>query len=415
MRSKPVSHIVIVGAGFGGVYTYARLHRLLHAKREVRITLVNRTNYFLFTPLLHEVATGGISPENIVQPLRDILNCSCGVFLCADVQNIQFKKKEIHTSRGILSYDMLVLAPGAETNFFGVQGAEKYAFQLKSLPDAIRLKNQIIASVEAASGITDEALLASLLSFVIVGGGATGVELAGEISDFCYGTLSRYYPYARIRDRVRVTLVQSAPELVPQFPVALRELSAQAMKKKHVDVRLNTTVTAIEEHAVILSTGERIETDTPIWVAGVKPVETPCDDASVRDARGCYSTNATLQLTGYKEVFVLGDCVGIHGVPMPQLAQVATQQAAFVAENINRAMRGEPLKTFSYRSSGVLISLGEHYAAGQIGNLIFSGMFCWWLWRTVYLSKLHGFRRKLKVALDWTFDLFLPRDISKID
>lgn len=409
------TRIVIVGAGFGGVYTYIHLHRLLHGRTGVHLTLISRTNYFLFTPLLHEVATGGISPENIIQPIREVMGCCVDSFVCAEVRRISFKKREVETALGTTPYDLLVLAPGAETNFFGAKGAREHAFTLKDLEDAIRLKNHIVSSIESAAAEENLSERKRLLTFAVIGGGATGVELACELSDFVYGSIARYYPRALIRDHVTITLVQSGATLVPQFPPALQELSRVACEKKGISLRLNCAVESVEKGAIVLCDGSRIPTKSPIWVAGVKPASISYDDKAVCDTRGRLCVADTLQMKNYENVFVLGDSAAIEGVSIPLLAQVATQQAPIVAANIVAILEKKPLRHFSYRHLGTLISLGDFTAAGQIGNLVFSGMFCWWLWRTIYVSKMPTFRKKAKVIIDWTFDLFLPRDISRIE
>ncbi len=407
--------IVIVGAGFSGVYAYRTLHRLLHGRKGVHLTLISSSNYFLFTPLLHEVATGGIAPENIIQPLRDVIGCCVDEFIRADAEKVSFKKKQVATAAGPIAYDTLVLAVGAETNFMNVIGAEAECFQLKSLSDAVRLKNHVIDMVETAARETNTKKRKALLTFAIVGGGATGIELACELSDFVHKTLSRYFPGKEISRNAKIILLQAAAELVPNFPSPLRAISHAVCEEKKIDVRLNAKVARVEKGAVILANGDRIETATPVWVAGVKARHIPCDDEKTKHENGAFRVTPELRLERYPNVFVLGDCAIVESAPVPCSAQVAVQEAKTAAENIVRSLNGEALRPFRYINSGVLLSLGDYHAAGMIGNLVFSGPFCWWLWRTVYLFKMPTFQKKMKVALVWTFDLFLPRDVSKIE
>lgn len=406
--------VVIVGAGFAGVYCYRNLHRLLHGRKNIHLTLVSETNYFLFTPLLHEVATGGIAPENIIEPLRDVVGCCLDEFNSARAQSVSFKKKSVETAAGSVPYDTLVLALGAETNFMGTPGAADHCFQLKNLADALALKRHIIASAERFSAVRDAKKKQRMLTFAIVGGGATGVELACELSDFVRTTLTRYYGET-IADASRIILLQAAGELVPAFPKELRTISAAVCKKKKIAVRLNTIVSRVASGAIECESGERVETDCAVWVAGVKARTIACDDEQVKNEKRAFAITPTLQLERYAEVFAVGDCARVTADPAPLAAQAAVQQAVVLAQNIINRIDGLPLSEFHYRSFGTLLSLGDYHAAGKIGNLVFSGAFCWWLWRTVYLFKMPTFKKKVKVAVDWTFDLFLPRDVSTIE
>lgn len=414
-----LKHIVIAGGGFGGVYTYKYIHRFSHGRKDIQVTLVSKTNYFLFTPLLHEVATGGLVRENIVEPIRDILRCCSDSFCLADVTGLSTQSKTLLTTAGPLSYDVCVLALGAETNFFGTKGASEHCFQLKNLSDAVSLKNHLIRSFEKASRCSDTEERKRLLRIVVIGGGPTGVELACEISDFLYATLARYYLKDHIEKDIHVVLVQRGNELVPQFHPGLRRKCLELLRRKRVDVRLLSPVVDVSEEGVALASGEVLETRCPVWVAGVTPIQITLDAKNVADPCGRLLVDDSLRLQGYSDVFVLGDAAtcGTDGKrqPYPQLAQVAVLQAPVVAANILRSIEGKPLKPFSCRLTGTLISLGEWCAAGEIFGIVFSGRFAWWLWRTVYLSKLLSFRKKAEVAIDWTFDLFLPRDISELD
>ena len=412
-------NIVIAGGGFGGVYTYKHIHRFSHGRKDIHVTLVSGTNYFLFTPLLHEVATGGIARENIVEPLRDVLRCCSDTFLHARATGLSTQTKTLLTTAGTLPFDACVLALVGETNFFGTPGASERCFQLKSMPDAVRLKNYLIRSFERAAQSGDREERKRLLRIVVIGGGPTGVELASEISDFLYATLARYYLKDHLERDIHIVLVQRSGELVPQFHPRLRARCLESLRKKRVDVRLLSSVTCVDETGVKLSSGEYLETNIPIWVAGVRPAEISLDVKNVQDPCGRLLVDDELRLQGQSSIYVLGDVAscGMDGnkTPYPQLAQVALAQAPIVAANILAYLEGKPPKKFRCRLSGTLISLGEWNAAGEIGGVVFSGRFAWWLWRTVYLTKLLSFHKKVRVAVDWTFDLFLPRDISELE
>ncbi len=408
--------IVIVGAGFGGVYAFRRLHRYFHRNPLIELVLVNPQNYFLFTPLLHEVATGGVEPGHIVEPLREVLGCCLSDFWQTTVTKVQLANKTLETSLGQLPYDYLVLASGAETNFYGTPGAAEYALTLKTLGDAIRLRNHCIDTFERASKIADQATLQRELSFVVVGGGPTGVELIAELAEFVGDAFARVYPRTLLQN-VSLTLVHAGDELIPQFPSRLRQKSQAVLERKGIKVRLGATVQAVDREGVVLKDGNRIEASTVIWVAGVRPTHPIFDTELQHDDWNRLIVNNLLQLERYPEVSVLGDTAAVHdshGHALPALAQVAVQQATTVGDNIAATIKGKSPQPFRYHHRGDLLSLGQWMAVGEIGGFPFAGHLAWWIWRTVYLSKVLSFRKKLEVALDWTLDLFSPRDISKL-
>jgi NADH dehydrogenase len=408
--------IVIAGAGFGGVYTFKKLHSFFHGNPNIKLILINSRNYFLFTPLLHEVATGGVSRENIVEPLRRVLGCCLSEFHLAEVKTIELEKKRVLTTRGECAYDYLVLALGATTNFFGTPGAEQHAFTLKTLEDAVRLKNHFIKKFEQASAAPDKETCETALSFVVVGGGPTGVELAAEMAELFYDTFERSYNHQSFCQNARITLVQSDSELLPNFSKNMREKSLEVLRRKKVAVRLGCAVKSIDASGVALVNGEFLPAETVVWTAGVRPSPLAFDRDVERTASGRIIVNEYLQMKNAPEVFILGDMAGFlaNGRELPPLAQVAHKESATVAANIRNIMLGVPLIPFSYKHTGDLISLGQWVAVGQIRNVFFWGRLAWWLWRTVYLSKLISWPKKIKVAADWFINLFLPRDISEL-
>ncbi|MBI5139676.1 NAD(P)/FAD-dependent oxidoreductase [Candidatus Nomurabacteria bacterium] len=409
--------IVIVGGGFGGVYTLKNLHKTFCGNRKVKIYLVSEKNYFLFTPLLHEVATGAINPENIVEPIRKVLGCCLAKFYLGKVKKIHLADKAIEVGEDKIPYDYLVLAPGAETNFYNIPGAEKYSFPLKSLEHAVKIKNHSILQIEKATHIKDRTERKKKLAFVVVGGGATGVEFATELEEFIKETFVHYYPREVIED-VSITLVQKNKDLLPQFDPKLRQKSLEVIKKKGVSVLLDTKVEEVKESEIILNNGSKIDTETVIWVAGIKPVGIEFDKTVEKSADGKIMVNEFLQMEESPEIFVVGDNAKIiykdKNVSPPALAQVVIKQASVVASNIKLSIENKTLSPFIYKSSGSLVSLGQWMAIGEVAHFIFSGKTTWWLWRTVYLFKLLSWKKKVKVAIDWTINIFLPRDISQI-
>lgn len=410
------TRIIIVGAGFGGIYALKRFHELFHANKSVEVTLVNEKNYFLFTPLLHEIATGGINPQNVIEPIRKVLGCCLHTLCLGKATKVDLSKNILETTAGNLSYDYLLLAPGAETNFYDTPGAREYSLSLKSLDNAIRIKNHCIALIEQSSHISDRVRRKNTLRFVVVGGGPTGVELVAELQEFLKSTFSRYYPKDVIDD-ISIILVQKASELLPQFSKPLRTKSIEILKKKGIDVRLETSVTRVSKDEIELHNGEIIGTKTVLWVAGIQPINIPFTEAIEQDKNGKLKVNQYLQLEKHLEVYVIGDIALVkseNGSPLPSLAQVAVQEARVVVDNIKRQINKQILKPFVYKSSGTLVSIGQWMAIGEISHFVLWGHLTWWIWCTIYLSKLISWPKKVKVAIDWTINVFSARDISKL-
>lgn len=388
--------IVIVGGGFGGAYTARYLKRFAKTGR-AEITLINRNNYFLFTPLLHEVATGGLSEHSVIEPIREIFHDSSVHFVQAEVKTIDTKKKVVLTSAGKITYDYLVLSTGSETNYYATVGAEKYSYTLKNLSDAVTLRKQIINNYEKGK-----------TKFAVIGGGATGVELAAELIEFLNETLLPYQETEELRKNTSVTLVCASPELIPQFPSELRKIAHETLIKKGVKIKANSRVTEVNNSGIKLADGSDIESETVIWVAGVKPaigiLPNP-DDETVPER---IKIDDYLRVVGEDNIFALGDNSG----NFPMLAQVAVQEARTVARNLIATIKGSPLHPFHYNEKGLLISLGQWSAAGRLFGQIYHGRTMWWLWRTIYLFNFISWRKRFRIAAEWTINLFSRRDIS---
>lgn len=412
--------ILIIGNGFGGIYTLRNLHRLFHHDKTIELSLIGEKNYFLFTPLLHEVATGGINPSNIIEPIRKVLGCCMDKFYLGKTEMINFTDRTVKVGGTSIPYDFLVLAPGGKTNFYNIPGAEKFSFSLKSIEDAIKIKNHIIVQMERASRVEDKTERRKMLKFVVVGGGPTGVELAAELEEFVKESLSQYYKRG-LASEASIVLIQKGGELVPQFGEKTRRKSLQTLTRKGVEIILESEVMEVSDSFIILKGNNKTYTETVIWTAGIKPSELESSEEILKSPDGRMVVNEYLQLVDHKEVFAIGDAAFFAqkdknniDFPLPALAQVAEKQSLAVAKNIKLLMKNELLKKFHYRSLGNLLSLGQWMAVGEINKFTFSGKIVWWIWRTVYLSKLISFRKKVRVAVDWTMNLFSPRDISQI-
>jgi NADH dehydrogenase len=332
------------------------------------------------------------------------------------VQYVSLKEKYVETSQGRIEYDYLVVGLGSTTNFFAVPGAEENCLTLKNLEDAKVIKNRCIELCEQAIHIKDPEVRKKTLRLVIIGGGATGVELAAELIEFFHHTLEKYFCDKNIRRDTEIVLVHRDTELLSMFPVSLRKKSAKILQKKGIKVLLNTEVVRVDHDGVHTKDGKCLATSTPIWTAGVMPTPIHFDE-EIKNERGLIPVEQTLNTKDFAEVFVVGDIAGYFDPhtkkSLPSLAQVAVKQASVVAHNIAVSIKNQPLKNFHYKHKGTMVSLGQWMAAGEISRFSFSGHLAWWLWRTIYLSKLISWQKKLKVAGNWTLNLFSPRDISK--
>lgn len=419
-RHMKKQYVVIIGCGFGSMEVAQRLAPQVRAGR-MDVTVVNRTNYFLFTPLLHEVATGGLSPTSVTEPLREIFVRS-GIRVCqGEVSSIDAGAQTIRVGESVIPYDIAVLASGAETNFYNVPGAEEHGIPLKSLTDAIRIRERVIDAFEQASLTRDVVARKKLLSFVVVGAGATGVELVAELAEFANGIAEKYFSddvNGIVASDVRVTLVSSRSELLAQFPVATRQAAESRLRKDGIALRLGVQVLGVDAEGVDLADGWRIDASVVVWTAGVKPSIPVFTSASPTMVNGRIAVDAALQAQGIKNMFVLGDSAAFMNSTdaslLPMLAQVAVAQGKVVARNVTAIMKQKPLVSFAYHSKGSLVSLGQWFAAGTVGSLQISGRFAWWVWRTVYLFKFASNKKRIRIVFEWTINLFYPRDVTKL-
>jgi NADH dehydrogenase len=407
--------ILILGSGFGGLYAALNLEKGIAKHDDIEVMLVNRENFFLFTPMLHEVAASDLDITHIVSPVRKLLK-RVKVFN-GDVESIDLRNKLVYVSHGkehhhhALEYDHLVLSLGAITNFYGNKGLEENALTMKSLGDAIFLRNHIISNLEEADFECCPKVREPLINFVVAGGGFAGVETIAGINDFLRESL-RFYPHLT-EEMLRVVLVHAGDRILPELSEKLGEYAARKLSERGVEIFLNTKVAEVNGNDVVLSNGEQIATNTLVWTAGTAPNPLlgtlPCE----KD-RGKICANEFLQVPGFEGVWAVGDCAAIKdpktGRPYPPTAQHALRQGKGLANNITASIRGGKLKPFAFETIGQLAALGRRTGVAQIFGINFSGFIAWWLWRTIYLMKLPRFEKKLRVALDWTLDLVFAKD-----
>jgi NADH dehydrogenase len=413
-------NILILGGGFAGVAVARRLEKLLGKRRDITITLVNRENYSLFTPMLSEVAGGGIEPSHVVNPVRAFLRRTS--FREGTVQSIDLVQKHVEINHPeaheptTLSYDRLVLALGAVTNFHSVPGAEENAFSLKSISDGQAIRDHILSLLEEASQIADPAGRECLLRFVIAGGGFSGAELCGALDDFISRAL-RYYPGIRPGE-IHFVLVEHGARLLPEVGPELAEYARQNLARRGIDVRLSCGVSQATDHSVTLSSGDELACHTLIWTAGTAPAPVIRGLACTLDGRGAVVVDSKLEVPNFPGVFALGDCASIsdprNGKHYPPTAQHALREAETAARNVAASLGMGRARPFVYDAFGSLAVLGRRTAVAELKGLRFSGFLAWWLWRTVYWTKLPGIERRIRVSVDWTLDLLFPADTAQL-
>jgi NADH dehydrogenase len=398
-------HVVIIGAGFGGLEAAKRL-----AKAPVHITLIDKRNYHLFQPLLYQVAIAGLSPVQIAYPVRAIFRRQRNLtFVMDEVSNIDLKARKVLTKHIALDYDYLILSAGSRTNFFGMGSIEENSHDMKDIPSAVGTRNHLLKMFENASRETNPEIRRAMLTFVVVGGGPTGVESAGALAELIHLVLTKDYPQMDLRD-ARVILVEASNHLMPNvYPRNLQAATLKLLRSKRVSVRLKTAVTGFDGECVTLENGETIPARTLIWTAGVR-VASLVDNLNVeKRPGGRMVVKPTLQLPGYPEVYVVGDAAYLEdekGQPLAMLATVAQQQARHAAMNIRRELGEQPPKPFAYKDPGLLATIGRNAAVARIWGVSFSGLPAWLIWVALHIYRLIGFRNRLIVMLNWAWDYF---------
>jgi NADH dehydrogenase len=395
--------VVIVGAGFGGLRAARALRRA-----PVQVVLLDRHNYHLFQPLLYQVATAALEPAQIAKPVRGILRGQHNFdFQMVDVTGADLAARRLETSAGPIPYDSLILALGGETSFFGLESVARHGLGLKDVGEAVAIRNHVLTCFEQAMLESDPEQRRARLTFVVVGGGPTGVEMAGALSELIRLVLVKDYPRLNIKD-VRVLLLEATDRVLSTMPERLREAAAATLWRKHVEVRFGATVADFDGARVRLKSGEVIPAHTVIWAAGAQASALTSRLGLPTARQGRIVVEPTLQVRGHPEIWVIGDAAYLEadGQPLPMVAPVAIQMADVVARNIARAIRGEPPEAFRYRDPGTLATIGRNAAVAHIFGLQWTGFPAWVMWLVVHIIQLIGFRNKLFVLLNWAWDYF---------
>jgi NADH:ubiquinone reductase (H+-translocating) len=404
-------HVVIVGGGFGGLHAALSL-----GDADVRVTLIDKRNFHLFQPLLYQVATGGLSPADISSPLRSILNKQKNTkVLLGEVQSIDPQQQTVHLKNSEVSYDTLIVATGVSHHYFGNDQWAPTAPGLKTVEDALEMRRRIFMAFEAAEKETDPEKRRAWLTFVIVGGGPTGVELAGAIAELAYSTLKKDFRNIDTTE-AKVLLVEGTDRVLPPYPPELSAKAAISLAELGVEVQTKALVTNIADNVVTIRQGDNTETVTSrtvLWAAGVKASamgKILAEETGVElDRVGRVIVEQDLSIKNYPQIFVVGDLANFtkpDGKPLPGVAPVATQEGKYVADLIVKRMAGETMPAFEYFDAGSLSVIGRHSAVVDFGQVKFSGFFAWLIWVFVHIYFLIEFDNKLVVLIQWTWNYF---------
>lgn len=410
MGNKP--KVVVVGAGFGGIAAVKKL-----AKQDIDIVIIERTNYHLFQPLLYQVSTSVLSTDDISYPIRAMFRDYDNVELfMAKALEIDGKRKVVVTNHGDVSYDYLIVAAGATNNFFGMANVEKYAYGMKTIPEALHIRNHVLHMFERANKqIDNEEERRKMLSFICVGGGPTGVEEAGAIAELV-AIQKKEYPNLNF-DEVSIRLIEATDKVLPMMPPHLRQHTINVLEKKGVQVMLNTQVSDCNEDGLFLKDGTFIPSRTVIWGAGVKAHKLASTIGAECDRAGRVIVGPTLQVPGYPEIFAIGDNAHFlqDGRPLATVAPVAMQEAWLVADNITHLCKGETqLHNFKYVDHGAMATIGRCQAVVNWGFVQIGGFVAWLIWMFLHLLRLEGAHADITVGTKWFWNFVSGTRLGRI-
>lgn len=439
--------ILVLGAGFAGIYTAINLSKKFRKRKDIEITLVDGNRYHLFKPMLHEVATGSVDPTHIIQPIRTVMKGRGFSFVEGIIQRIDLKERKVSVcsecaycakvkemnigefdilrsclkplKRKELEYDYLVLALGGVPNFYNIPGVEEFAFPLYSLEDAVRIRDHVSRAFEIADHIEDPEIRKRLLTFMVAGAGPTGIELITELHDWIFHTLAGTFENIK-EGEPRLVLVEAGHDILPFSAENIRRDANKTLAEMKIEIMVDSPVLRVEKNLVEIGgkNPRKIDANTLVWAAGVKGNDVTGGLDVEKDRIGRVVVDENLAVPAFPKVYAVGDCAHFqaegHEHPLPQTGQVAVQQAACLVENICRDITGRPKKAFSYRELGSMVSLGERTAVSNIfGHIGLSGFMGWLTWKFVYLKHLMGIQRKPRVVLEWFFDITYDREASR--
>jgi NADH:quinone reductase (non-electrogenic) len=409
--------VVVVGGGFAGLHLVRRLERILKPG-EVELTLLDRHNYHLFTPLLYQVATGELPPHAVAYPLRLPMAHARQRFVQTEVEAVDLERRSVRTADGDFGYDHLVLVPGSVTNDFGIAGVAEHSLAMKRLEDGLVARKRVLETVENAARERDPERRRALLSFVIVGAGPVGVELASSLRDLMDHSLRTMYPELDLARDARITLIDAGDRVLPAMDPRLGRIAMKRLGEQRVTVVLKTLVSEVGEGVVRAKDGTEFRGGTIVWAGGVRTHPLVAGLAGValsKDKR--LVVDPTFRADGRDDLLSFGDAAYFEhrGTPLPQLAQVAVLQAPAVARGLAHLVRGEPLDPFVYHRKGDLVALGRTHAGAelsQFGGIVLGGLPAWTVWRANYLMQLLGVRNRSTLLLEWLLSYFFTRMVA---
>jgi NADH dehydrogenase len=411
-RTSRQPRVVVIGAGFAGLWASRAL-----ARRLVDVLVIDRVNYHTFLPLLYQVAAAELEPEDIAFPIRSILRDKPNLrFALGEVGQIDMASRRVVCGERSFIYDYLIVAAGSASHFFGIPGGEAFAFRLKTLDEAVLLRNHILGCFEEAARQEDPGVRIRALTFTIIGGGPTGVEFAGALAELIDGPLLRDFPEVE-REAVRIVLVDATDRLLPALPRAGSEFALRRLEQMGVEVRLNAAVSAIGASDVSLRDGAVLPTDTVVWTAGVRGAPLVKSGPWPVGKLGLVDVLPSLQVAEHPEVYVVGDLCHFEqdGRQLPKVAPVAIQQGTAAARNVLRQVDGLAPLPFCYHDRGTMVTIGRNAAVAVLGGRCFTGYPAWLIWLSVHIANLIGFRNRLLVLINWAVDyLFSERAIRLI-
>ncbi|MCX8125264.1 MAG: NAD(P)/FAD-dependent oxidoreductase [Spirochaetes bacterium] len=412
MDHNKQKRVVVIGAGFGGLWVTKVL-----ANKNFEVIVIDKNNYHTFLPLLYQVSAAEVSPEQIAAPVRSIVHKNKNIqFIRGEVSEIRYATKTVVCLGQEIAFDYLVVSAGSVNHYFNIPGTFEFAFPLKTLDDAMVLRNHILTCFERASFVSDHVQRQRLLTIVIVGGGPTGVEFAGALAELIAGPLKKDFPELK-NENIQVYLVEASDRLIGMYAKELCEYTCEKLQKKGVKVLLNAAVTKIDATGVYLNNGTMLPTETVVWTAGVKG-ELIKNDLKVQSMpNGRVVVDEYCRVPGYEDVFIIGDlaCFIQDGKPLPMIAPVAMQQGKYVGNYLKKIDKGKNPKPFRYLDKGGMVAIGRNKAITQIAGLKLKGYIAWIIWIFIHILYLIGFKNKIFVMINWVWSyIFFEKSVRLI-
>lgn len=409
---KSITRIGIVGGGFGGLYTLFYLRKYLDGR--IDISLFDKNNYFLYTPVLHEVATGTVNARHVVIPIRKAINPRQVRVRCEEVTLVNLNEKALETVSGLFKFDFIVLAHGSESNFYSIPGVQENCITFKTIEDAIRLRNTIIGVLERGALEKDIEKKRKLLTFNVAGGGCTGVEVVTEIAQFLNTILKKDYPEIQ-RSEVQIFLIEALDRILPSFPKFLSDVATERLRQMGIEVLLNSPIEWVNEESIVLKDGKLIPRGILVWAGGVKARELSLNPEVKRDQNRRILVNEFLEIPGFPEIYAIGDGSNVErNRALPPTASVAVQEARYVAESIVRQIKNKQILPFRFNYRGDMASLGFMFGVSETYGCRFKGPIAWFLWKAFKLGMLPRYKNRFQIVADWLITLLFKRDTSKL-